>query len=103
MAFISFPSKPDLNPLQCDFCGKKAEVHSTEIQNGVPIQHHYCWDHVPSECDMKKPSAEDEAKLLDNLIPRVDAQDIDDAQKEQMKNHLRQLLDKIRAGRRKLE
>lgn len=90
--------------MKCEVCGKPSTVHLAEVEVGSPVkrEHHYCWEHLPPELGVKRPSPTDEVKIVEQMIAQLDAREMDDAEKMKFREELQQLAEDIRTGQRRL-
>ena len=88
----------------CEVCGKPSCIHLTEVEGGSPVkrEHHYCRNHAPPDIKAKMPGLADEVKLVEQLIARVEAKEMDPDQKAKFRAELKKLAEDIAAGRKRL-
>jgi hypothetical protein len=86
----------------CEVCGKTPAVHLTAIRDGVKASHHYCWDHVPPELNVARPTVSQDLETIAKLIAAAEAKDLPPEQKAAFRQQLEREAEVIKAGRRRL-
>jgi hypothetical protein len=87
----------------CAVCGLPANVHVTDVSDGVARDHCYCWDHAPPEFRGAMPQTPaEEVALLREKLALLDQSEIDPALRATIRAELEQVIGDIEAGRRRL-
>jgi len=98
----------DSNPVgTCHVCGKAANIHITEIRDGVKTQRSLCVEHAPPKMRDKLPfgphrTPADEVAFLRRQLDVVDQQIADPTQRAEFKAEIERLIADIEAGRRRI-
>lgn len=91
----------------CDVCGKPAQIHLTDIHNGVKTQRSFCVEHAPPEMRDKMPfgphrTPAEEVAFLRKQLETLGGQLTDPAQRAEFTAEIEKLIADIEAGRRRI-
>jgi protein-arginine kinase activator protein McsA len=91
----------------CDECGKPAQIHLTDIHDGVKTQRSYCVEHAPAEMRDMMPfgphrTPAEEVAFLREQMDMLEARLTDPAQRAEFRAEIEKLITDIEAGRRRM-